>query len=96
MNTTSKISLTVLVFGLASLLAAVAEAKPLRVPVTAFGSGSDTDQGAAQSAAASNAQGMLVCTGSLENVQTSSTGCVLVEGLYNCTAVAHATCVIGS
>lgn len=74
-----------------------AEAKgPMRVAVFAIGSGTGSDQGSATQTAMADAQGKLVCVGSLENVQTHGTGCVQTgDSSYVCTAVSNATCILG-
>jgi hypothetical protein len=64
---------------------------------TAVGSGTGADQGSATDAAKSNAEGMLVCAGTLEGVHSNSTGCVQSgDTAYVCSAIAMATCVIGT
>lgn len=89
----------VFVIGVSLLPVVSAQAAPARIPVTAFGSGSDSDQSSAKSDAKDNAESMLVCTGSLENIQTFSSGCIKTGSddspQYTCAATAKATCVIG-
>jgi hypothetical protein len=84
---------------LSLLIPAAAVAKPLRVGVTAIGTGHDSDKAAAINAAKENARGSLVCAGSLESVDANSTGCLKTGGddspTFICTAVARGTCVMG-
>jgi len=96
MNILRKLSTSVLVAGLAALPALRADAKPMRVPVTSIGSGTDVDKSAAMSAAKDNAESMLVCAGTVEGLKTTSTGCTQTGSSYVCAAVSSATCVLGS
>ncbi len=85
--------------GMMVLSQGVADAKPVRVGVTAMGTGTDSDKGSAQSAAKDSAKASLVCAGRLEEVDANVSGCVQTGSGENksfiCTAVARGTCVIG-
>ncbi len=85
--------------GMMTLAIGDADAKPVRVGVTAIGTANDSDKGSATDAAKESAKGNLVCAGRLEDVTANATGCVKAGGddnpNYVCTAVARGTCVIG-
>lgn len=84
----------------AALVSLPAEAKPRKIPVSAIGSGTEAAKSSAEEYAKNNAELGLVCIGTLENIKTRVTACNKIgEGehaKYFCTAIANATCVIGS
>jgi hypothetical protein len=86
--------------GLTMLVVLTAQARPYIQSITAFGSGSDSDQSTARSYAKENAESSLVCMGTLQNVRSVVTGCVDAGSndsghSWTCMASATAQCVIG-
>jgi hypothetical protein len=81
------------------LAASSAQAKPVRVGVTAIGTATDSDRSSSVAQSKDNAKASLVCAGRLEDVEANPTGCVQVGSdeskSFVCTAVARGTCVIG-